>query len=243
MPADEKEMSTFQYLKRKLHNFTHPKLGCILMLHRVVKQRSEGDSRKLEVTPWFLEQTIKDYQKQGYRFVSIEEVYNIILSRKRPKEPFVCFTFDDGYQDTFSLAYPILKQHNVPFAVYVTTGFIDKTAQMWWYEQADVMDWEQVKILDNDPLCTICVHTITHPRLSTLTEDSAHKEITSSKRRLEEVLGHPIQHFSYPHGDYNTTTIQLVKETNFKSSLMAWGGPIRRGANLLLLPRIELRQL
>ena len=231
------------YLWRKLHNLTHPVLGRILMLHRVVEHRSEGKNRELEVTPKFLEQTIESYRCQGCKFVSIDEACTIIQAGKHPERPFVCFTFDDGYQDTFDLAYPILKQHNVPFAVYVTTGFVDKTAQMWWYEQADVMDWEQVKILDNDPLCTICVHTVTHPRLSTLTEDSAHKEITSSKRRLEEVLGHPIQHFSYPHGDYNTTTIQLVKEANFKSSLMAWGGPIRRGANLLLLPRIELRQL
>ena len=236
-------MSTIQYFCHKLHNLTHPVLGRILMLHRVLEQRSNGENRELEVTPQFLEQTINDYCNQGYRFVSIDKACAIIANG-RSNRPFVCLTFDDGYRDTFDLAYPILKKLNIPFAVYVTTGFIDKTASMWWYEQTNVMNWEQIKSLDADPLCTIGAHTVTHPRLSTLTEEDMHKEIVVSKRRLEEVLGHSINHFSYPHGDYNTATLQVVKDAGFSSALKAWGGNIRKGdANLLELPRIELKEL
>lgn len=232
----------FNYILRRLHNLTHPVLGRILMLHRVVENRSESENRELEITPGFLEQTINDYRLQGYRIVSIDEACDII-SRGRTDHPFVCLTFDDGYRDTFDLAYPILKKHNIPFAVYVTTGFVDQTVSMWWYEQTDVMNWEQIKTLDADPLCTIGAHTVTHPRLSTLSENDALREIADSKQRLEEMLGHPIDHFSYPHGDHTAATIQLVKATGFKSSLRAWGGSVRKGdAPMLQLPRIELKQ-
>ena len=228
-------------LRRKLHNLTHPILGQILMLHRVVEHRSEDANRELEVTPQFLEQTIGNYLQQGYRFVSIDEACAII-AKGCSKQPFVCLTFDDGYRDTFDLAYPLLKGHNIPFAVYVTTGFVDQTASVWWYDQTDVMNWEQIQALDADPLCTIGAHTITHPRLSTLTEDDMRNEIVVSKRRLEEVLVHTVDHFSYPHGDYNDDTITIVRDCGFRTALMAWGGTVRRGDSSFLLHRIELKQ-
>ena len=235
-------MSTSQYIRRKLHNLTHPGLGRILMLHRVVENRSDGENRELEVNPQFLEQTIKDYCNQGYRFVSVNDACSII-AKGRSKQPFVCLTFDDGYRDTFDLAYPLLKKLNIPFVVYVTTGFVDGTASMWWYGKTEAMNWNQIKALDNDPLCTIGAHTVSHPRLSTLAEEDTRKEIVDSKQRLEEMLGHPINHFSYPHGDYNTTTLQVVNEAGFTSALKAWGGSIRKGdVNLLELPRIELKE-
>lgn len=235
-------MSTLQYFCRKLHNLTHPVLGRILMLHRVVEHRSEDANRELEVTPQFLEQTINDYCNQGYRFVSIDKACAIIANG-RSNRPFVCLTFDDGYRDTFDLAYPLLKKLDIPFVVYVTTGFADDTASMWWYGKTEAMNWEQIKALDNDPLCTIGAHTVSHPRLSTLAEEETRKEIVDSKRRLEEMLGHSVNHFSYPHGDYNTTTLQVVNEAGFTSALKAWGGSVRKGdATLLELPRIELKE-
>lgn len=228
------------YLHRKLHNLTHPMLGRILMLHRVVEQRSEGVNRELEVTPAFLEQTICDYQAQGHRFVSIDKVINTELNT-RNTTPFVCLTFDDAYSDTFHTAYPILKRLNIPFAVYVTTGFIDHSAQMWWYDTTDVMSWEQIKALDDDPLCTLGAHTVSHPRLSALTVQAAHQEIEDSRRRLEAMLAHPVVHFSYPHGDYNDDVIHIVESLHFHSALRSWGGTVRKGAPLLELPRIELQ--
>ncbi|MBQ4197245.1 MAG: polysaccharide deacetylase family protein, partial [Bacteroidales bacterium] len=68
------------------------------------------------------------------------------------------------------------------------------------------------------------------------------KEIMQSKQELEALLGHPIRHFSYPHGAYNADTLSIINKQIFRSALLAWGENIRRGANPLMLPRIELRQ-
>ncbi len=231
------------YLRRKLHNLTHPVLGRILMLHRVVEHRSEGENRELEITPDFLKQTIDDYRRQGHRFVSINEACNII-SRGRTDHSFVCLTFDDGYQDNYDIAYPILKELEVPFTIYVTTGFIDNRLPMWWYEGEQLsLSMESLKELDGDSLCTIGAHTISHPRLDTLTIEEQEREIIQSLQELETLLGHSIRHFSYPHGAYNADTLKIVSNSHFLSSLRAWGGNIRKDSvNLLELPRIELKE-
>ena len=232
-------------LRRKLHNLTHPMLGRILMLHRVVEHRSDDPAqRELEVTPDFLEQTILDYRQTGYIFIKIDElpIFNFQFSIFNSSR-FVCITFDDGYQDNHDIAYPLLKRLEVPFAVYVTTGFIDNRLPMWWYagEQLGISS-ESLKALDVDPLCTIGAHTVSHPRLDTLSLNDQQKEIEHSRQELETLLDHPIHHFSYPHGAYNADTLTIVKHQSFHTALCAWGGTVRRGATPLTLPRIELKQ-
>ena len=232
-------------LRRKLHNLTHPMLGRILMLHRVVEHRSNDPAqRELEVTPEFLEQTILDYRQTGYIFIKIDElpIFNFQFSIFNSSR-FVCLTFDDGYQDNHDIAYPLLKRLEVPFVIYVTTGFIDNRLPMWWYlgEQLGISS-ESLKTLDASPLCTIGAHTVSHPRLDTLSLDDQQKEIAQSHQELEALLGHPVHHFSYPHGAYNADTLTIVKQQSIRTALCAWGGTVRRGANPLTLPRIELKQ-
>lgn len=235
----------FKLLKRKIYNLSHPVLGHILMLHRVTDQRSSNpNQRELEITPFFLENTIKKYIKQGKRFLSIDEACSIIKSGKRQKQPFVCLTFDDGYCDNYTIAYPILKRLGVPFTIYVTTGFIDNRLPMWWYSNQQFgLSFNELVALDREPLCTIGAHTFCHPKLDTLSYEEQEKEIINSKTTLEQWLGHTIHHFSYPHGAYNDTTLQIVKECGFTSCLRAWGGTIRRGdISMLELPRIVLKE-
>lgn len=238
-------MSSLNYILRKLHNLTHPVLGEVWMLHRVVEQRSDDPKqRELEVTPQYLEHTITEYQQKGYTFVSIGNILSLYTKHLTPNaKKLVCLTFDDGYRDNYTTALPLLKRLHIPFAIYITTGFIDNQLPMWWYPDQQLgLSLEELRTLDHEPLCTIGAHTLSHPRLDTLTTSEQQKEIVDSKTTLEQWLGHPIQHFSYPHGAYNDETLSIVCECGFSSALCAWGGSIRRGTNSLLLPRTELRQ-
>ena len=229
-------------LRRLIRHVLHPKAGEILMLHRVVEQRSSDANRELEVTPTFLRAAIGDYRRRGFRFVGIDEAAD---PQQWTRSPFVCLTFDDGYLDTLTLAAPLLRELQVPFAVYVTTGFTDGTATPHWYHGgASTLSWAQIAALDAEPLCTIGAHTLTHPRLTTLAADDARREILQSKARLESMLGHSVDHFSYPHGDHNAAVAATVRSAGFRSALCAWGGSLRRHTPVdpFLLPRIQLRQ-
>lgn len=125
---------------RKLYKLIHPTWGEVLMLHRVVKEKSQlYDNKLMEISPDFLEKTIVAYKEKGYQLVSLDELYYILAQKKRPKKKFVCFTLDDGYIDNFEIAYPIFKKHDCPFVVYVTTDFPDQKACLWWYLLEEIL--------------------------------------------------------------------------------------------------------
>lgn len=144
------------YLFKLLYNRINPFTGVILMLHRVVEIRSIiDDNRKLEITPDFLEQTIEHYKSKGFYFASLDEVYEIQQSLKKIDRPYVCFTFDDGFRDNLTLAYPIFEKHNIPFTIYVATAFPDKTIFVWWYWLENlILQCDKLRISENDILNT-----------------------------------------------------------------------------------------
>jgi len=147
------------HLFRLVYNRINPYTGVILMLHRVVDSRSIiDDNRKLEITPDFLEQTIEDYRSKGFYFASLDEVYEIQQSLKKIDRPYVCFTFDDGFRDNLTLAYPIFEKYKIPFTIYVATAFPDKTIFVWWYWlESLIQQCDKLRISENDILNTNAV--------------------------------------------------------------------------------------
>lgn len=225
-------------IHRKFYKLFHPAIGEIWMLHRVVEHRSEKpEQRELEVTPEWLERKVMDYKQKGYQFVPIDALSPFTS----PK--WVCVTFDDGYRDNYTMAYPLLKRLHVPFTVYVTTGFIDNRIPMWWYPGEQLgMSADELKELAKDPLCTIGAHTVTHAKLDELTYEEQYKEIAQSKQELEDVLGKEIKHFSFPHGAHNAETLKTCEQLGFATAVQSWGGPVRRGQRPNPLPRINVLQ-
>lgn len=109
-------------------------VGVMLTLHRVRPSSDHRDfapNRILEITPAFLEATIVQIKRLGYRLVSLDEFHRR-LTEQDFSEPFVSFTLDDGYADNYAHAFPIFRKHEVPFAIYVCTGLIDGTMRPWW---------------------------------------------------------------------------------------------------------------
>ncbi len=108
-------------------------VGVILTLHHVRPPRPDRfqPNRLLEVTPRFFARVIKLLRRSKVDLVSLDEMHRRMTERDF-KRRFVCLTFDDGYRDTLSFAYPILKEAQVPFAVYVATSFADRLGELWW---------------------------------------------------------------------------------------------------------------
>jgi len=108
-------------------------VGTILTLHHVRPARRDRfqPNRLLEVTPSYFERVIRRLRRSGAQLVSIDEVYRRLKERDF-RGRFVSVTFDDGYRDTLEFAYPILKNYEVPFTVYVATSFPDRVGELWW---------------------------------------------------------------------------------------------------------------
>jgi peptidoglycan/xylan/chitin deacetylase (PgdA/CDA1 family) len=109
--------------------------GVILTLHHV-RPRGAGGFRPnglLEIMPDFLDRTLSLIRAEGYDLVSLDEAL-ALLSAPRKGRFFVALTFDDGYRDNVEQAWPVLAKHGAPWTLFVTAGFADRTARLWWLE-------------------------------------------------------------------------------------------------------------
>ncbi len=108
-------------------------VGAILTLHHVRPPRRERfqPNRLLEVTPSFLEDVVGYLRQARLDLVSLDEMHRRLVEGDFQRR-FVCITIDDGYRDALQWAYPILKRHQVPFAIYIATSFPDRLGELWW---------------------------------------------------------------------------------------------------------------
>ncbi len=112
----------------------------LFMLHRVdyLEEHKLFSNEMLKVSPQFLDDFIINLKSNGYDFITLDDVYKILLEGKKVKKKIV-LTLDDGYKDNYEIAYPIFKKHNIPFTIYLTTSFPEKTAILWWYILEDLI--------------------------------------------------------------------------------------------------------
>ncbi len=123
-----------------LHRFAAPRLrglGAVLMFHHVRPPRQGGfaPNGMLEITPAFLDAALTRLRLLGYRIVTLDDAVAEIRAGGDPQAPpFAVLTFDDGLRDNLVHALPVLERHGAPFINYVTTGFAERTARLWWVE-------------------------------------------------------------------------------------------------------------
>lgn len=116
-------------------------LGAILMFHRV--RPDPGDAfapnAGLEITPDFLDALLRHLRGQGYDLLPLDAALGRLRARTAPARPFAVLTFDDGYRDLVDHALPVLERHGAPFTAYVTAGFADQEARLWWLEMEEAL--------------------------------------------------------------------------------------------------------
>lgn len=115
--------------------------GVILRFQRVRPPRAGAFQplRSDEISPDFLDRAIRALRKWNFDFLTLDEV-KARAERSALTRRFVCLTFDGGYRDFMTFAYPVLSRHRVPFAVYVPTGFIDGLGEAWWLALEQIVD-------------------------------------------------------------------------------------------------------
>jgi peptidoglycan/xylan/chitin deacetylase (PgdA/CDA1 family) len=107
--------------------------GVVMRFERVRPSRAARFQplKSQEITPKFLDRTIRALKRWKFDIVSMDEVCRRAVTLTSPRR-FVCLTFDGGYKDLMTSAYPVLSRHGVPFTVYVPTAFPDGLGEAWW---------------------------------------------------------------------------------------------------------------
>jgi peptidoglycan/xylan/chitin deacetylase (PgdA/CDA1 family) len=186
--------------------------GKILMYHyvRQVNEHSDPLGYRLSVKPNELDHHIEFLQSHGYHPISMAD-----LATGKGDDHAVALTFDDGYEDFYTEAVPILKKHGWTATVYVITGKIGD----------QYLTWDQVRQLHADGF-EIGAHTVNHHDLSKLSESDQRHEIADSKKKIEDEIGAQVTTFAYPSGKYNETSVRLVKEAGYLTAVTTHPGAV-----------------
>ena len=288
--------------------FNRP-VGYIYMFHMVCpKADLLAPIDELRVSPEYFEAFLCE-QQERLEFISINEVPERMANQRKGK-PFGVITFDDGYEDNYMYAYPILKKLGIPFTIYVSVNLVNDHTPIWNYpliieriikkngelniegkryycwmqEQKDeafhqlksllfslpydklqvefkrifarylkkelfpenTLSWEQIEDMAKDPLCTIGSHTMSHCRLTITDNNSLQYELGESKAILEQHIGKPVEHLSYPYGwktDVSAEAIVFAQQTGYKTALRSFGGPVRKqDTDLFNIKRIQVNE-
>lgn len=136
--------------------------GAILRFERVRPRRQARFQplKASEITPRFLDRAIRALKRWKYDFVTMDEVCRRAVILAQPRR-FICLSFDGGYKDLISSAYPILSRHRVPFVVYVPTAFPDGVGVAWWLALEKIIAREiRVGLMMNQRERHFATHTI-----------------------------------------------------------------------------------
>lgn len=144
------------------------------------------------------EAQMKYLSENGYTTIFASDIKNA----NKYKKPIV-ITFDDGYRDVYTNAFPILKKYNLKANVYMISGWIN----------GDVyMTEEMTKEMANSPLIEIGSHTVNHKALATLSDSEIETELKDSKSTLEKMVNKNIDVIAYPTGSYDSRVLNIAEK-------------------------------
>jgi peptidoglycan/xylan/chitin deacetylase (PgdA/CDA1 family) len=204
----------------------------ILMYHyiRVNPVPSDILGLHLSVTPWEFNQQMKYLRTDGYHAISLARLARHIRYGVRlPRKPFV-ITLDDGYEDAYTAAFPILKRYHFHATFFIVTGFAGTPRYM---------TWSQIEQLDRAGM-EIGVHTLDHMDLTILPDWRVWQEIHRSKIIIEQHLHHAVWTFAYPSGAFSQVALQDVHQVGYLDAVSTNPGTLHSQTTINYLARVRV---
>lgn len=216
----------------------------ILMYHRVV-----GDlPLELDLSSDLFRQQMEWLARSG-KVVTYDAALDALLEGRTGAGLKYVVTFDDAYEDFYTVAWPVLRELGLPAVLYVPTRFMDEPTRLplsrvveGAAERMRSMTWAQLREVAADPLITIGAHTHSHPDLVRLTDDEIAGEMRAAAGRFQTELGFVPQHFAYPRGIWDPRVRNAVAP--YCASAVTTGGEVAtpKNAERYALTRVPIRR-
>lgn len=210
----------------------------ILMFH-ALGRRDERASRYVLPSRRFAHQ-MRWLRVARRHVLSLDEYASCRREWRLPPARSVVLTFDDGYNDNYELAFPILRGCGYAATIFLVTGSIGGRNE--WdaggpLAGRPLVSWGQIDEMARDGV-RYGAHTERHLRLPSVAAEVAEAEVAGSRAALEEYLATPVQLFAYPHGAVDDDSRELVARAGFD---VACG--TSSGTNTFATPRFDLRRV
>lgn len=204
----------------------------IIMYHYVeyVKDPKDTIRKSLDINPFIFDFQLKTLANNGYESYFVRDIPGILNGSKEMAKKSIVLTFDDGYEDFYTDAFPILKKYNFKATIYIIVDFIGRHG---------FLNEKEIKEIAQSGLVEIGSHTLNHYYLKKAPKAVAQEEIFLSKSKLESLFGIKVDTFAYPFGALDEQSIELVKEASYSAAVSVAPGNVLTPVNLFYLPRIR----
>jgi len=205
----------------------------VLMYHHIAVAGADADAirRDLSVPPEAFAAQLSYLASNGYHPVSLSDLLDHLnTGRPLPPKPIV-LTFDDGYVDNYTAAFPALQRHGFKGTFFLITDFAG---------HGEYMSWDQAREMSAAGM-HMESHTLDHPDLSMLPSDRLSRELVESRRALEAQLGTPVRYLSYPAGRYSPSVVRAAQQAGYLGAVTTAYGDVHKPGQPFEIARIRIR--
>ncbi len=214
----------------------------VLYYHKIDFPKKEAVYKGLYVTPVQFKREIGLLKALGYRTISPDELLDFSSGRDiKTKKP-ILITFDDGFKNNFTNAFPVMKEAGFTGTVFISCDFIGKRGIRLEERETvkeDFLDEEDIRVMARAGFY-FGSHGKKHCFLDKLGEETLREELSGSKKCLEDILKMPVKFFSYPYGKYDERVVKLAREAGYIGAFTTNKGRIKKGDDPYKLKRIPV---
>lgn len=206
----------------------------VLMYHyiRLLSDKSDEMGANLSVTPEAFNHQLSYLENNGYETIDFDRALRLFANEEKIEKKPVILTFDDGYNDAYLSAMPLLKAHGQIGVFYIISAFIMRDG---------FLSFDDVSGLIENKMVIGC-HTLDHQDLTRLPLDKVRSELVDCKESLKNVYSVPVSDFSYPSGKYDNAVKNAVQEAGFKTATTTKSGIWKQSDDPYLIPRIRMTE-
>jgi peptidoglycan/xylan/chitin deacetylase (PgdA/CDA1 family) len=206
----------------------------ILMYHSVKEEVPEGS--RLTVSVKTFERQIRFLKERRYNVIPLTTAAQGVAEKRRFPPKTVVITFDDGFRDNFTHAFPVLKKYGLCATLFVILDEVGRP-------RGDRLSWEEIRIMRDSGLFQFGSHTFTEvPLVNIRSQEEVKRQIFDSKKALEEKLGVPVEAFSYPEGFFTPQIKEWVRLAGYKLAVATNPGKKIPDDDVFALKRLRISE-
>jgi peptidoglycan/xylan/chitin deacetylase (PgdA/CDA1 family)/glycosyltransferase involved in cell wall biosynthesis len=212
----------------------------VLMYHRITTKQATASSHGIWVTAEQFETQLHSLRRRGFETITFADYDRFLKGNGRlPRRPII-LTFDDGYEDNYTTALPLLQKHSCRAVIFAVA---DKKRRTNFWDSGEptaaLLTAVQMRELHHAGI-EIGSHTVTHPRLPETPVGVMRRELSESKDSLQQILGSEVISFAYPYGALQPATKSLVEEADYRFAVAADSGPLTFYQDFLEIRRTQV---
>jgi peptidoglycan/xylan/chitin deacetylase (PgdA/CDA1 family) len=217
----------------------------ILMYHSI------SDGPEADLSPYYMVCTsprrfaehMQWLAETGWQGVTLGQGLDVMAGKRPMSARPVAITFDDGFRDFYTAAYPILQRHGFSATIYLPTALIGDDRRA--FKSRECLTWSEVAELHQAGI-EVGSHTVNHPTLVELSWPEIESEISNSKSEIERRLGYTVTSFAYPYAfpqaekRFAKHFRELLVKAGYQCGVTTAIGRARVNDDSLQLPRLPI---